>query len=380
MNIRKTFLKLTERTYPYGFEDALYCFLPAGTKQDADGNFYFQIGHSKTIFACHLDTACKAQVEVNHVFDLQWIRTDGTSILGADDKAGVTILLWMIHHNIPGTYYFFIGEEVGCIGSGAAAKRRNFFENYDRIISFDRRGNHSVITHQSSQRTCSDKFANELASQLNRQGLNLRPDNTGVYTDSAEFSDIISECTNISVGYQKEHTHQEAQDIVFLEQLCHAVLKVDFESLPVSRDPSKKEYKQYNWSGSYDYVNSSGGNYWRDTLGYDDQYDARNNDYSSRGRKRKRGRGRGRSEFEDSTLAYGYAYEQPDYYYKGGKKVYLDDRKLEKPATSKDHYVFVRDMYLQSEISKEEVEIIRRDFLSGSEEDKQFANYMLQLF
>lgn len=378
MNIRKTFLKLTERTYPYGFEDALYCFLPAGTKQDADGNFYFQIGHSKTIFACHLDTACKAQVEVNHVFDLQWIRTDGTTILGADDKAGVTILLWMIHHNIPGTYYFFIGEEVGCIGSGAAAKRKTFFERYDRIISFDRRGNHSIITHQSSQRTCSDKFANALASQLNRHGMNLRPDNTGVYTDSAEFTDVISECTNISVGYQREHTHQEAQDIVFLEQLCHAILKVDFESLPVSRDPSKKEYKSYNWSGSYDYLNSSAGSYWKDTLGYDEQYYARNDDHTGR-RGRKRKRSRGRAYFEDNSLSYGYAYDQPNFYWKGGKKVYLDERLNDVPTSAKDYYVFVRDRYLQSDLSKEEVEVIQRDFLSGSDEDKHFAQYMLQL-
>jgi hypothetical protein len=45
------------------------------------------------------------------------ISTDGTTTLGADDT-GVSVLIWMMKHNIPGLYYFFIGEEVGCIGSG----------------------------------------------------------------------------------------------------------------------------------------------------------------------------------------------------------------------------------------------------------------------
>jgi hypothetical protein len=35
----------------------------------------------------------------------------------------------------------------------------------------------------------------------------------------AEFTGIISECTNISVGYYKEHTHAEHQDIEHLIRL-----------------------------------------------------------------------------------------------------------------------------------------------------------------
>jgi hypothetical protein len=61
------------------------------------------------------------------------ISTDGTTTLGADDKAGVSVLIWMMKHNIPGLYYFFIGEE-GCIGSGLAANYGDF-KDYDRIIS-----------------------------------------------------------------------------------------------------------------------------------------------------------------------------------------------------------------------------------------------------
>jgi hypothetical protein len=63
------------------------------------------------------------------------ISTDGTTTL-EHDKAGVSVLIWMMKHNIPGLYYFFIGEEVGCIGSGLA---QIMVILRDRNYIFDRR-------------------------------------------------------------------------------------------------------------------------------------------------------------------------------------------------------------------------------------------------
>lgn len=267
MNIKQTFLNLTSKTYPFGFESELESLLPKGFYQDTNGNYFYKIGDSKTAFTSHLDTACKEQVNVKHVFEGDLIKTDGTSILGADDKAGVTILLYMIEKNVPGLYCFFIGEEVGCVGSGLAVKD-TYWKNYNRMISFDRRGTTSVITHQSSKRCCSDIFAQELAKQLNRSGLEMKLDDTGVYTDSAEFVEVISECTNISVGYYSEHTKTERQDIKHLEQLCKAVVRVDWESLSTKRDPKKTEYKSY---GVKTYTSKySSSSYQNDSPGWDD--------------------------------------------------------------------------------------------------------------
>jgi hypothetical protein len=257
--ILNTFLTLTSRTYPYGLEDSLVAEMkkigvfPSDLKKDVHGNYYYQIGDSRTIFASHLDTATKTASKVNHVFDGNIIKTDGSTVLGADDKAGTTVMLYMIKNNIPGLYYFFIGEEVGCIGSGLAAKSITDFQGkYDRIISFDRRDVFSVITHQSWSRCCSNEFADQLATELNESGLNLnyRKDDGGVYTDSAEFIDIIPECTNISVGYYKEHTVTESQDIDHLERLAKACLKVNWENLPTKRNPKVSEYKTYGSSKS----------------------------------------------------------------------------------------------------------------------------------
>jgi hypothetical protein len=258
MDIRRKFLKLTKRTYPYGFEDQLASHLPQGYFKDRHGNYYYKIGESKTAFTCHLDTACKSQVFVNHKIDKNIISTDGKSILGADDKAGMTILLYMIEKRVPGLYCFFIGEEVGCIGSGKACDDP-VWQYYDRMISFDRRGTKSVITFQSSKRCCSEEFATELSNELNKFGMSMAPDDSGVYTDSAEFVHRIPECTNISVGYYKEHTHFEHQDIDHLIKLAVAVTKVNWDNLPVKRDHTKVEYKSYSYkSYGYSYDNDYG--------------------------------------------------------------------------------------------------------------------------
>lgn len=261
--IKSTFIELTKNTYPYGHEDEVAQLISDKFKlnleKDTHGNYYVKIGESRTMFTSHFDTANKNFCSVNHTFDGDLIKTDGKSILGADDKAGVTIMMYMIQNQIPGLYYFFCGEEVGCVGSSLLAKFGDVKGKYDKVISFDRRGTTSVITHQSRQRTSSDKFAEALSKELNKFGLSYEKDDTGVYTDSAEFSEIVPECTNISVGYYSEHTFNERQDILHLSNLADACLLVDWESLPVVRDPKVSDYKKYDY-GNYTY--SRGRNYY----------------------------------------------------------------------------------------------------------------------
>jgi hypothetical protein len=253
MNIKDKFLELTSRTYPHGTEEDVFPLLNPELQKDEFGNLFIKIGESDVMFTSHLDTATSALTQVNHVFDGKIIKTDGKSILGADDKAGVTIMLYMIENKIPGLYYFFLGEEVGCIGSKKVAnvQKEQKIEGINKVISFDRRGNDSVITFQSSRRCCSEKFGEELSKQLNLADdtFSYKNDPTGILTDSIQFVSIYPECTNISVGYKSEHTFSEQQDIEHLTKLAEACLKVDWNSLPVERDPSKTEYKTYGGYG-----------------------------------------------------------------------------------------------------------------------------------
>ena len=243
MRVRRKFLQLTNYTYPHGTEGFLKSHLPQGYKTDKWGNFYYLVGETpSTMFTCHLDTACSKQQKVTHVQTHNMIKTDGKTILGADDKAGMVVILTMIQNKVPGLYYFFLGEEVGCIGSGHLSRNWEdvgFSKHINKVVSFDRRGNGSVITHQFYGRCCSDEFAEELSTRLSStsEELKLRPDDTGVLTDSAQFMGIVSECTNISVGYYREHTTSESQDIEYLQKLCKVVCKINWENLPVMRDP-----------------------------------------------------------------------------------------------------------------------------------------------
>ena len=261
MNIKEKFLELTSRTYPHGTEKDVFPLLNSDLKEDEFGNLFIKIGESDVMFTSHLDTATSALSEVVHVIDGVNIKTDGKSILGADDKAGVTIMLHMIENNIPGLYYFFLGEEVGCVGSRKVATKykEEKQEGINKVISFDRRGTTSIITFQSGSRCCSDKFGDELSKQLNlaNDTFSYKNDTTGLLTDSIQFVKLYPECTNISVGYQNEHTFSEVQDIEHLEKLAEACLKVDWNNLPVDRDPSKTEYNYGSygggWGSEYDY-------------------------------------------------------------------------------------------------------------------------------
>lgn len=246
MNIKKLFLNLTEYTIPHGMEYTLEKFFPRGIQEDGCGNYFIKIGkNSKTIFTCHMDTACYSYEKVTHVIDGEFISTDGKTVLSGDDKNGMAILLYMIYRKVPGTYYFFQGEESGMVGANAIKSRNiSFFDDYDRMVSFDRRGYHSVITHQIGRRGCSQEFALKLAEELNKHNFNYRPDSTGIFTDSAAFIGIIPEVTNLSVGYFGEHSRSERTNIKFLEELSKASCLVPWEELPIGE---KKEDKRQNY-------------------------------------------------------------------------------------------------------------------------------------
>lgn len=240
MNIEEKFIKLTKFLVPYQKEFLLKSHLPEGFQKDIVGNYYIFVGESKTMFTCHLDNYTNILVDVKHVFyeeeGKRMVKTDQKTPLGADDKGGMTIMLNMIEHNVPGCYYFFIGEEKGCIGShGILEKNKEWFKQFDRCISFDRKGYGSIISRQDYRKCCSREFVEALSSEFQKFGENYKNDPNGVFTDSAVFMDIIPEVTNLSCGGFNEHKVTEYQDLDYLERICNVVLKINWESLPTVR-------------------------------------------------------------------------------------------------------------------------------------------------
>jgi di/tripeptidase len=236
MKIKDTFLELVGTTVPHGYESLIYPLLP---KHDLDpfGNAYIHIGDKKpkVLFTAHLDTFSKGDPEkINHKISGNIIKTNGKTILGADDKAGVALLISMIEAQVPGLYYFFTAEEIGRYGSRFAvdsSEFNNLGSKVKNVISFDRKGYNSIITHQSNVRTCDDKFAMKLSSDFKNYGIDLKLDSTGSYTDSFSFLDKknIENCTNISVGYFNPHSNKETQDIEFLQKLSGACISMNWD-------------------------------------------------------------------------------------------------------------------------------------------------------
>lgn len=291
IDIKNTFLKLTSTNYPYDKEYKMLRLLPEFKfQEDEFGNYYIIVkkpngSFSNTMFTCHLDTYYvygkyelkipnEQQIKITHRFDGDFIKTDGTTILGADDKAGMVIMLNMISENVPGLYYFFLGEEIGRLGSVDLSVKFSKFLNKNKIpsinkcVSFDRKGYDFITTNQANKICCSDDFATDLSTKLNEYGFWYKKDSSGSRTDSHEFIDIITECTNISVGYFDEHTTDERQDIEFLELLAITCTKIDWEKITIRRKLiNRTEFRSERKRIKYDGINNDNEfNSWYDSI------------------------------------------------------------------------------------------------------------------
>jgi hypothetical protein len=255
---------------------------------DAEGNRILRIGGEPgtegfypVLWSSHTDTVHtqpgfqKISYDINkqQAFISDQTAKAGSNCLGADCTSGVWLMREMIMANVPGLYIFHSAEEVGGIGSQYIAdKTPELLRGIQYAIAFDRRGTSSVITHQFT-RCASNAFANALADLL---GEEYEPDDGGTFTDTANYTDLIPECTNISVGYHLAHSKNEEQDVGFLLWLRDRMLAIGHQiiTLPVARDPkAHHDYPSYY----------RGGGGWWSKYGSNQQWPAPANPYTSIG-------------------------------------------------------------------------------------------------
>jgi hypothetical protein len=214
---------------------------PVFGKPDNYGNYVHTVlnedgSFPEVCFTAHHDTVHFTGGFQTVEVALDTAYTPDGDCLGADCTTGIFIILEMIDAEVPGQYVIHGGEEIGCVGSsGLITSNPSWLDDVRAVISFDRYGTNSVVTHQMSYRTCSDEFANSLIDILD---LGLTKDKGGVYTDSNEYRDVVPECTNIAVGYDKQHSKYETQDLDFLRALIPALIEADWSQLVFKRDPS----------------------------------------------------------------------------------------------------------------------------------------------
>jgi len=234
-----------------------------------------------TMFSCHLDTVHHGEpteldlwVTVgpfDHNKDFIYASEKDTkdgSIIGADDTIGAYIMIHLIENDVPGLYVFHMGEESGGMGSHWLAENHpKMFKNIERCVAFDRMNYGDIINRQSGGVCCSSQFVDALAKTLNENLQYLFPSQlvtfksaTGSYTDSASYTEIIPECTNLSIGYFHQHSSGEHFDYWWLNTvLLHLYTAVDWEALPTHREAKPKPVIT---TYSHDYGNTSSGTYY----------------------------------------------------------------------------------------------------------------------
>lgn len=215
--------------------------LPYGAEADDFGNLWLRIGNAPILWSSHVDTCHRHEGMQQCIIDdagmVRLANDSPSNCLGADCTAGVWLMTEMIEARVPGLYVFHRGEERGGLGSRYAAEMTpEYFTGIKAAIAFDRRGTNAIITHQRSERCCSEVFAASLATAI---GLGHASDPTGLFTDTANYTNLVGECSNISIGYLDEHSPNETLHLAYLLELRDRVLSADFTQLVYARRPGE---------------------------------------------------------------------------------------------------------------------------------------------
>ncbi|HET9285738.1 MAG TPA: hypothetical protein VFR24_27625 [Candidatus Angelobacter sp.] len=245
---------------------------PLGTTTDKKGNHFIRIGDAPIMWSCHTDSVHRAGGFQKVVkkgttgFTLGVSTHDTSNCLGADDAAGVWLMREMILKEVPGLYVFHRYEESGCHGSRWLVKNNpDLVRGIKYALALDRKGKQDIITYQSGTRCCSDEFAASLGYQLE---LGYKACEWGSFTDTAQYTDLIGECTNLSVGYNSAHTSSEDLDVVHLLQLLDKLIHLDVKALVDKRKPGEKEPAKTYGYYSRNYQYDDGGYYGSDGAPY----------------------------------------------------------------------------------------------------------------
>ncbi|WAA10982.1 M20/M25/M40 family metallo-hydrolase [Fervidibacillus albus] len=146
------------------------------------------------------------------------IWSSDTGILGADDRAGVAILLQIaeqIHrHSNIGTvkFAFTVEEEIGLVG--AKHVEDYFLWNVDAAIVVDRRGKGDIVTSfGESIPYCHSLYGQFFELVALKAGQSEWKCTRGGSSDTHIWASHGIESVNLSVGYGNEHTDSEFLDV-----------------------------------------------------------------------------------------------------------------------------------------------------------------------
>ena len=259
----KTLIELYKLHAPSGQEKKLRRFvrrecIARGAKCETDkhGNLLVIKGEADT-YPCvcaHLD-----QVQRNHCKDFAvMVAGDvlygfsetamGQQGLGADDKNGIWVALQLLAALPALKCAFFVGEEIGCVGSSRVDL--SFFKDVRYCVQADRRNGGDLIT-EISGKIASDDFVKAITPLAQARGYKTTQ---GLSTDVGELSHrgVGVSCINISCGYYFPHSDHEItkwSELLNALHFAHDVCMLE-ETYPHTYvAPPMPKYYGNLWSG-----------------------------------------------------------------------------------------------------------------------------------
>lgn len=180
-------------------------------------DYILAVGDIPVALAAHMDTVFDTPAR-NIYYDKESGVMWSPEGLGADDRAGIFIILKLINNGLRPTIIFTADEEIGALGAEALIKK---FPNkppcpINFIIQLDRRGTNDCVFYD-----CDNvNFVNYI-------------EGFGFCENVGSFSDISVICpewgvagVNLSVGYEDEHSYIETLHIAPLSQTLEKVTEI----------------------------------------------------------------------------------------------------------------------------------------------------------
>jgi hypothetical protein len=225
--------------------------LGAESFTDKIGNIYITKGSAESYpcIVAHMDEVCpdrgkgyKVMEQNGRIFGMDTKNVKFAGI-GGDDKNGIWVALKCLEKYDILKCVFFVGEEVGCVGSSKC--NMDFFSDCRFVLQCDRRGGNDLITNASYTQLCSPEFL----AVINYQQFGYA-ENQGMLTDVLTLKErgLGVCCLNISCGYYRPHSEEEYTIFSELENCLDFVQNIVENCTDTY--PHKYEYNDY-FSGYY---------------------------------------------------------------------------------------------------------------------------------
>ncbi len=200
-------------------------------------NFLMAEGDLPVCLCAHMDTVFNT-VPTRFFYDEEQTTVWSPGGMGADDRAGIVIILKLLEAGLRPSIIFTDLEEKGGIGADALVKMYGNcpFRECKAMIQLDRRGMDDSVYYN-----CANK---DFEKKINSYGFKT---DWGTFSDISVFAPIWKiAAVNLSVGYENEHTSSEYLNLYYMNLTYGKVYRMLMDC--------------ENWM-SYSYIEDKANNY-----------------------------------------------------------------------------------------------------------------------